>query len=82
MQIRGQRVELSDAQETRLQQAKGRAIRFALERLIAAPGYQRMSDEQRAGRLRRALDQARRRSGQQQRGLVVREARQAQAVAR
>ena len=35
---------------------------MALERLIAAPGYQRMNDDQRAEVLERAIERARRRA--------------------
>jgi hypothetical protein len=59
---RGERVELSSQQEVALQQIKGRAIRFALERLIDSAGYQRLADEQRAERLERAIRSANQRA--------------------
>jgi hypothetical protein len=61
---RGEQLEMTSQQETALQQMKGRAMRFALERLIASAGYQQLDDSQRTARLERAIRAANQRTSQ------------------
>lgn len=62
---------LTRQQEVDVQQRRGRAVRAALERLVAAPGYQRMSDTLKTEVLEKAIETARRRESQR----IVRELR-------
>ena len=55
---------LTREQETAAMKARGQAVRAAAERVIQSSSYQRMTDEQRARALDRAIDTARRRSSQ------------------
>jgi hypothetical protein len=52
----------SRQQEQEVQQLRGRAVREALQELMARPGYERWPDSLRRTMVERAIDQARRRA--------------------
>lgn len=54
------------------QQIKGQAAYALLQRVMAAPGYQQLRDDQKADVLERAITRARELAGKQQKGLVIR----------
>jgi hypothetical protein len=64
---------VSREQETDVRQRRGRAVRVAIERLMASPRYERMSDEQRAELLENLIARARQRESRTIRRDAVRE---------
>jgi hypothetical protein len=60
--------QVTRQEEIEVEQRRGQAVRQALERVMANPRYQRLSDEQRTQALERMIDRARTRESAALRG--------------
>jgi hypothetical protein len=75
MQIKGEPIDLSQSQQQALEQAKGRAVRVALEQLMSRPGYIQGSDARKRVLVERMISRARLRAAKPLRREVIRQQR-------
>ena len=74
--LRGEELELPQDLAVRMQQARGQGVYQALARVLNAPGYARLSDEQKDALLRRTIRQGRERGVERASRNVITELRQ------
>ena len=74
--LRGEELELPQDLAVRMQQARGQGVYQALARVVNAPGYARLSDEQKDALLRRTIRQGRERGVERASRNVITELRQ------
>lgn len=74
--LRGEELELPQDLAVQMQQARGQGVYQALARVVSAPGYARLSDEQKEALLRRTIRQGRERGVERASRNVITELRQ------